>query len=62
LIDRIHANPTTASLPIVLLSGMQVEPAISRLVNAVVLKPFEPANLLATIDRALHADSGELVP
>lgn len=61
LIDRIHANPTTASLPIVLLSGMQVEPAVSRLVNAVVLKPFEPADLVAIIDRALHDDSGELV-
>ena len=62
LIDRIQSNPTTASLPIVLLSGRQVETAVSRLVNAVVLKPFEPADLVASIDRAMRADNGELVP
>jgi CheY-like chemotaxis protein len=62
LIDRIHSNAATASLPIVLLSGMQVDSAVSRLVNAVVLKPFEPADLVASIDRALQAGSGELVP
>ena len=62
LIDRIHANAATASLPLVLLSGLQVDSTVSRLVNAVVLKPFEPADLLASINRALHADSGELVP
>jgi CheY-like chemotaxis protein len=62
LIDRLHSDPSTASLPIVLLSGMQVDPAVSRRVNAVVLKPFEPADLIASIDGALHADSGELVP
>jgi CheY-like chemotaxis protein len=62
LIDRIQSNPVTASLPIVLLSGRQVDTAVSRLVSAVVLKPFEPADLVASIDRALHADSGELVP
>jgi|SRR5580765_6234950 len=62
LIDRIQATAATASLPIVLLSGFQVDSAVSRLVNAVVLKPFEPADLLASIDRALRADSGELVP
>ena len=56
LIDRIQSNPATASLPIVLLSGLQVDSAVSRLVDAVVLKPFEPADLIASIDRALHAD------
>jgi CheY-like chemotaxis protein len=62
LIDRIQSNPATASLPIVLLSGRQVETAVSRLVIAVVLKPFEPADLVASIDRAMHADGRELVP
>ena len=62
LVDRIHANAATASLPIVLLSGLQVDSAVSRRVNSVVLKPFEPADLVASIDRALQADSGELVP
>jgi two-component system chemotaxis response regulator CheY len=62
LIDRIHANPPTASLPVILLSGLKVDSAVSRLVSAVVLKPFEPADLLASIEHALHAGTGELVP
>ena len=62
LIDRIQCDPARASIPIVLLSGRQVGPDVSRLVNAVVLKPFEPADLLASIDRALHANNGELAP
>jgi CheY-like chemotaxis protein len=62
LIDRIHANAATVSLPIVLLSGRQVDSAVSQRVNAVVLKPFEPADLVASIDRALQAGSGKLVP
>jgi CheY-like chemotaxis protein len=62
LIDRIHANPPTASLPVILLSGLKVDSAVSRLVSAVVLKPFEPADLLASVERALHAGTGEVVP
>lgn len=62
LIDRIQSNPATAALPIVLLSGRQVETDVSRLVNAVVLKPFEPADLVESIDRALHPDGGEIAP
>jgi CheY-like chemotaxis protein len=62
LVDRIHADTATAAIPIVLLSGLQVEAAVSRLVNAVVLKPFEPADLLNSIDRALRAGRGRLVP
>jgi two-component system chemotaxis response regulator CheY len=62
LIDRLRSNPATESIPIILLSGLHVDSDVSRLVDAVVLKPFEPADLLASIDRALHADSGELVP
>jgi CheY-like chemotaxis protein len=62
LVDRIHADTAIAALPIVLLSGLQVEAAVSRLVSAVVLKPFEPADLLNSIDRALRAGRGRLVP
>jgi len=62
LIDRLRSNPATAPLPIILLSGLHVDSNVSRLVDAVMLKPFEPAHLLASIDRAMHADSGELVP
>jgi CheY-like chemotaxis protein len=60
LINRIRANPTTISIPIVLLSGRQVDSAVSQAVSGVVTKPFEPADLLATIDRALHEDSKPL--
>jgi CheY-like chemotaxis protein len=61
LIDRIQSNPATASIPIVLLSGRQVDSAVAGLVSAVVLKPFEPADLIASIDRTLREDSGTLV-
>jgi CheY-like chemotaxis protein len=54
LMDRIRSNSGTASLPIVLLSGLQVDEPAGRLANAVVAKPFEPADLLASIARALE--------
>ena len=62
LIDRIQANAATAALPIVLLTSLHVDSAISRRAGAVVLKPFEPSDLLASIGRALRADRGGLVP
>ena len=55
LIERIQADAATAALPIVLLSGLQVDSTISRRVGAVVLKPFEPSDLLASIERELRA-------
>ena len=61
LIDRIRSNPATASIPIVLLSGRHVDAATSERVDAVVMKPFEPEDLLARINRTLDADRGELV-
>ena len=61
LVDRIRSNPTTVSIPVVMLSGLQVESATSQRADAVVIKPFEPAHLLASIDRALHPDRGERV-
>jgi len=54
LMDRIRSNPATASMPIVLLSGLQVDSAAERLATAVVAKPFEPADLLASIARSLQ--------
>ena len=61
LIDQIRSNPATASIPIVLLSGRQVDSVTSERVDAVVMKPFEPEDLLARINRTLDADRGELV-
>lgn len=61
LMDRIRSKPETASLPIVLLSGLQVDDHAWRLATAVVAKPFEPADLLTSIARALQADTNEPV-
>jgi CheY-like chemotaxis protein len=61
LIDRMRSDPGIASIPIVLLSGRQVDSAVAELVSAVVLKPFEPADLIASIDRTLREDSETLV-
>ena len=61
LMDRIRSHPETVAIPIVLLSGLEVDPAPSDLANAVVPKPFEPADLLASIARVLQADSSERV-
>ena len=61
LVDQLRANPATVSIPIVLLSGGQVDSATSQRVDAVVAKPFEPDHLAACIESALHADRGEPV-
>ena len=61
LMDRIRSKPETATLPIVLLSGLQVDDRAWRLATAVVAKPFEPADLLTSIARALQADTNEAV-
>jgi CheY-like chemotaxis protein len=54
LVGRIRSDPGLASIPIVLLSGLQVDSTVVGLVSAVVLKPFEPAELIASIDRTLR--------
>ena len=61
LIGRMRSEPGIASIPIVLLSGLQVDSTVAVLVSAVVLKPFEPAELIASIDRTLRKNSGKLV-
>ena len=59
LIERMRSGPRTASVPIVLLSGLLPEPEVARLASAVVAKPFEPADLLAAISRSLKAGGDE---
>jgi CheY-like chemotaxis protein len=61
LVDQLRANPATASIPVVLLSGGDVDSTTSQRVEAVVTKPFEPDHLVACIESALHADRGEPV-
>ncbi|MHB8587490.1 MAG: response regulator [Candidatus Dormibacteraceae bacterium] len=58
LMARLRANPSTASVPIVLLSGLSADPEVSKLADAVVAKPFEPADLLAAIRRSLDGKAG----
>ena len=60
LIGRLRSSPKTASIPIVLLSGLLPDPEVTRLASAVVAKPFEPADLLAAIKRSLDAGGGDL--
>jgi CheY-like chemotaxis protein len=62
LIGRLRSNPKTASVPIVLLSGLLPDPEVTRLANAVVAKPFEPADLLAAISGSLNARGGDQPP
>ena len=59
LVAQIRSNPATASIPIVLLSGRQVDSATSERADAVVMKPFEPDHLLASIHASFQADSDE---
>lgn len=55
LIRRIRSDSAIATIPIVLLTGLQEHPAELRLADAVVAKPFEPADLVSTLDRVLLA-------
>ena len=61
LVDQLRANPATVSIPVVLLSGGQVDSATWQRVEAIVTKPFEPDHLVACIERALHASRGDRV-
>jgi CheY-like chemotaxis protein len=61
LIGRMRSSQKTASVPIVLLSGLLPDPEVTRLADAVVAKPFEPADLLAAIKRSLDAKGGDQV-
>ena len=55
LIGRMRSSQKTASVPIVLLSGLLPDPEVTKLADAVVAKPFEPADLLAAIRSSLDA-------
>ncbi len=55
LIDRMRAHSETARVPVVLLSGLKDNPDPSQSADAVIAKPFEPADLLRTVRRLLEA-------
>jgi CheY-like chemotaxis protein len=58
LIGRMRSSQKTASIPIVLLSGLAPDPEVTKLADAVVAKPFEPADLLAAIRSSLNSRGG----
>jgi CheY-like chemotaxis protein len=62
LIARLRSSSSTASVPIVLLSGLVLDPEVARLADAVVAKPFEPADLVAAISGSLNAREGDPPP
>lgn len=57
LIREMRAQPATARIPVVLLSGLRddVEPA--ERADAVIFKPFEPEDLLRTIRDLLETSA-----
>lgn len=55
LVNHLRSDARTASIPVVLMSGLLTDSDESRLADAIVAKPFEPADLLATITRLLSA-------
>ena len=62
LIGRMRSSQKTASVPIVLLSGLLPDPEVTKLADAVVAKPFEPADLVAAISGSLDARGGDPPP
>jgi CheY-like chemotaxis protein len=53
LVGHIRANPRTASIPVVLMSGLLTDSDGSSVADAIVAKPFEPADLLGAITRLI---------
>jgi DNA-binding response OmpR family regulator len=50
ILRRLRANPDTASLPVIVVSACaHIEPAVAADAQAVVTKPFELSELLATV-------------
>ncbi len=57
LTSRMRATAGLSGIPVVLLSGHAVTPA-GHAADAVVLKPFDPPDLVATVSRVLDAHTG----
>lgn len=57
LIRRMRGEAATERVPVVVLTGVADIGDVSDLAGAVLVKPFEPADLLSTLDRLLSAES-----
>jgi CheY-like chemotaxis protein len=58
LIRRLRADPGTASMPVVLLTGLAGAGEANQAANAVLGKPFEPVDLVAVVDRLVGTMRG----
>jgi CheY-like chemotaxis protein len=58
--ERLRSHPRWQNIPVVMLTALaqraDVERAVELGVDGYVTKPFEPADLLHTIEKALHSD------
>ena len=59
LVNHLRRDPGTAFIPIVLMSGLITDSDESRVADAIVAKPFEPADLLGAIERLLGAGAAD---
>ena len=55
LIERLRSDPRTAALRILVVSGNPDAIEVARKADAILKKPFLPANLLATVNSLLGA-------
>ena len=58
LLERLRSNSTTASVPVVLLSGRHDAAAAAQGADGLVTKPFEPADLVRTIRGVIESRAG----
>lgn len=59
LVNHLRSDARTASIPVVLMSGLLSDSDGFSVADAIVAKPFEPADLLGTITRLLGARAGD---
>ena len=59
LVNHLRSDARTASIPVVLMSGLLTDSDGSSVADAIVAKPFEPADLLGAITRLLGAGTAD---
>ncbi|MHB8611355.1 MAG: response regulator [Candidatus Dormibacteraceae bacterium] len=59
LVNHLRSDARTASIPVVLMSGLLTDSDGSSVADAIVAKPFEPADLLGAIARLLGGGAAD---
>jgi CheY-like chemotaxis protein len=59
LVNHLRSDAKTASIPVVLMSGLLTDSDGSSVADAIVAKPFEPVDLLEAITRLLGAGAAD---